>query len=115
MVFEIIQVSGLAERLEKKSPRYISDGNWLFGLRVIFMIGMYILDLYVFFKPFGTYLTTRGDGMRDSPIDRKPLLKGMDLILMKTAAVPFVLTISNIIIADIEKGKVVYDSIKWPV
>lgn len=78
------------------------------------MVAMYILDLYVFFKPFGTYLTTRGDGMRDSPQDRKSLLKGMDLILMKTVAVPFVLTISNIIIADIERGKVVYDSIKWP-
>lgn len=75
---------------------------------------MYAVDLYVFIKFFGTYLRTRGDGMRDSPVDRKPLLRGMDLLLWKTIAVPIVLTISNIIIADIEKQKVVYDNIKWP-
>lgn len=101
--FEIVLVSGLSSRLEKKSPRYINDGHWLFSLRVIFLVSMYILDLYVFFKYFATYLTTRGDGMRDSPVDRKPLLSGMNLLLIKTIAVPIVLTISNTIIADIEK------------
>ena len=112
---EIILVSDLPQRLEKKSPRYIDDGEWIFYLRLIYMIGMYGLDIYVFFKHFGGYLAARGDGMRDSPADRKPLLKGMNLILIKTITVPIVLTISNIIIGDLEKNKVVYDTIKWPV
>lgn len=104
----------MPERLEKKSPRYINDGKWIFYLRLGFMLIMYGIDIYVFIRPFGKYLASRGDGMRDSPTDRKPLLKGMNLILIKTLLVPIVLIISNIIIGDIERGNVVFDTIKWP-
>ena len=41
--------------------------------------------------------------MKDGPEDRRPLVKGMDLILIKTIAEPVVLVISNIIIASVFK------------
>ena len=101
IVVEVALKSGIPDDMEEKlGKRYRSDAEWLYTLRVLFCVAMYVLFIAVAILYFGKYLATQGDGLRDGPLDRKPLVRAMDFILFKTVAEPVVLMISNAIIAD---------------
>ena len=112
IVVEIVLYNDVPENMEQKLGRkYRSDGDWLYVLRVLFCVSMYLLFIAVAIFYFGRYLTTQGDGLRDGPLDRKPLVRAMDFILFKTVAEPIVLMISNAIIADYMNKEVVFSDI----
>jgi hypothetical protein len=101
IVVEIVLKDSVPMDMEEKlGSHYKVDGDWLFVLRVLFCVSMYFLFIGTSILYFGKYLSTQGDGLRDGPLDRKPLVRGMDFILFKTIAEPIVLCISNAIIAD---------------
>ena len=115
IIYSIVDIalkSGIPANMEEKlGKRYRSDAEWLYVLRVLFCVAMYILFIAVAILYFGKYLATQGDGLRDGPLDRKPLVRAMDFILFKTVAEPIVLMISNAIIADYMEQEVFYSDI----
>ena len=113
VVYEILPHRDLNKRIRKNNPLEKYDGSWIFTLRVLFLAAMYLMVAVVFFYHFAVYLSTRGDGMRDEPEHRRILIKGMDLLLIRTIAEPAMLIISNIIIANVVNQKVIFIDFKW--
>ena len=111
---EILPYKDINKTIRVRNPLFQRDGEWIYNLRLAYLLAMYLLTVFVFFYHFARYLTTRGDGMGDEPEHRRILVKGMDCLLFRVITETVVLVISNIIYAEYVKNLVIFLDFKWP-